>query len=255
MKFYNFNITCGLRSINTCIFKLCCLMMCNHLLAQELILPKNIVEYNINEYKNFKKCEYNSIYFKITDSNESIYFYIDEPLSWYASIFDVKVKSTKLLISFSQKVELPEYVSNIRYKEYFINYSAITNLDEEEKCLLTLKPTKDIKLENKQATGKTKLFPRTRTEKLQIFGFDNSILIPQNDKSWKNNSGILEFDLTNVIKSSKKANQLINLIIKCLTCSEIKSELNEELSSPLNEISLIVDFRFVKNQIDNGVFE
>ena len=255
MKFCNIKFKYSLRTLHICVFNSFFLFICNYVSAQELILPKNVIEYNINEYKNLKKCEYNSIYFKITDSNESIYFYIDEPLSWYSSIQDVKIKSTKLLIYFSQKVELPEFVSNIRNKEYFINYSAITNLDEEEKCLRTLKPTKDIKLESKQATGKTKLFPRTRSEKLLIVGFENPISISQNDKNWKNNSNMLEFDLINFIKNSKRAIQLNNLTVKCLTCSESKSELSEDSNKPINEINVVVDFRFIKNQLDNGVFE
>lgn len=257
MKFCNVKYSYSFRTFHECVFNLffILLFVINCASAQELILPKNITEYNINEYKNLKKCDYNSIYFKIADLNESIYFFIDDPLSWYSSIQEVKIKSSKLLIYFSQKAELPEFVSNIRTKEYFINYSAITNLDEEEKCLRTLKPTREINIENKQATGKTKLFSRTRSEKLLIVGFENPISISQNDKNWKSNSNMLEFDLINFIKNSKRAIQLINLTIKCLTCSESKSELSEDSNKPINEISVVVDFRFIKNQLDNGVFE
>ena len=123
------------------------------------------------------------------------------------------------------------------------------------------KPTKDIKLESKQATGKTKLFPRTRPEKLLIVGFDNPITITQIDKNWKNNSNILEIDLLNFIKNSKRVNQLTNLTVKCLTCSESKSELSDELNKPLNVVGCIsttwlhrksMSFKFINPLNVNG---
>ena len=48
---------------------------------------------------------------------------------------------------------------------------------------------------------------------------------------------MLEFDLINFIKNSKRAIQLNNLTVKCLTCSESKSELSEDSNKPINEIN------------------
>jgi hypothetical protein len=222
--------------------------------AQELILPKNIIEYKINENKTTEKCDYNSLYTQVRETNETINFFLDEPLSWYSSILNVKTKGSKLLIAISQQVELPEFKSNIRIKEFFINYSMVVNRYEEEKCLILLKPVKDINIEKKVATGKTKFFSRARSENFVIDGFENSIQFYVNEKKLKSNQ-VIEYDLKEAIKNSKKASQLINLVIKCTSCSGKKSEVQENLDSPINELNFVADFRFIKNQIDNGVFE
>jgi hypothetical protein len=223
--------------------------------AQELILSKEINEFNINTADNSKKdCMYKSIKKLSTVMDEKIKFYVDDSINWFSTIKEVKSKQNKLIISFIQKLELKEYEVPLTLIHYEIYDSEISNDPDEIMCIKNLRSYKIIDTNLKKPTGNIQWFDKPRGEKLIITGFGNIIKISDNDKMWSNSSRI-EIDITSYLKQNKKAENPFYITVRCSSCPNTKIIANGKQFNAINEFETLVDYRFVKTQIDNGLFQ
>jgi hypothetical protein len=231
------------------------LFICPKGIAQDIIVPKNIREFKFDNSLDEKiRCSYISIYHQERETSEIYTFYVNEPSDIYSSIKDVRLRGTRLSITFNQKIELMQYQSNIIVKDFQIDPNKVEDLEKEQQCVKLLPVRKELNPKKIKPTGVTKWFDQKRKERILIVGFDKPIQISEDDLAWKR-MGELEIDLRTHIRVSANAAQVINLSIRCVTCSSKNSELPEGIAPAVTNYEVRVDFRFLKNQMERGLVE
>ncbi len=241
------------------IYTLCVCFIClnSDCSSEERLIVKDISKPLIinttTEISNDNNCLSLIKDYKLEFTDEKKQYFIDDPVAFYSSIKDILVKGTKLEIMFEQRKEILQYESLIQLRIPIVkDMDEMSEQDSEvaKDCESWLKEKKEINFESKKTTGKSGWAKNNHPEQFLILGFEKPIEVSSNNKNWQPN-GSISIDLESEIKKSKKTNSIIELIIKCISCKNTKSDSNypKGLELPILSKKIFADFRFIKNQM------